>query len=89
MTVLDGYGLSETSLLASLNPPDWPVKPGSIGTPIPGVEMRLVDDAGREVSDPGRAGEIQIRAGNVVKGRRRWLLLHCRPKERRDHPGRL
>jgi long-chain acyl-CoA synthetase len=68
VTVLEGYGPSETSPLASLNPPDRPIKPGSIGTPIPGVEMRLVDDAGREVSDPRGVGEIQIRGDNVMKG---------------------
>ena len=47
--VLEGYGLSETSPIASFNHPDKRCKPGSIGTPIRGVEMKLVDDAGVDV----------------------------------------
>src|SRR4051794_9310439 len=46
--VLEGYGLSETSPVASFNHPHAERKPGSIGTPIRGVEMRLVDDDGRD-----------------------------------------
>ncbi|MFZ0158499.1 MAG: long-chain fatty acid--CoA ligase [Kineosporiaceae bacterium] len=65
--VLEGYGLSETSPVASFNHPDRERKPGTIGTPIEGVEMRLVDDAGQEVA-PGGVGEIQIRGHNVMKG---------------------
>ncbi len=42
--ILEGYGLSETSPVACFNHPDRERKPGSIGTPIEGVEMRLVDD---------------------------------------------
>ena len=40
--ILEGYGLSETSPVAAFNHPDRPRKPGSIGTPIEGVEMRVV-----------------------------------------------
>jgi long-chain acyl-CoA synthetase len=65
--ILEGYGLSETSPVASFNHPDRERKPGSIGTPIEGVEMRVVDMAGNEVA-PGEAGEIQIRGHNVMKG---------------------
>ncbi|HLM51903.1 MAG TPA: long-chain fatty acid--CoA ligase [Solirubrobacteraceae bacterium] len=65
--VLEGYGLSETSPVASFNHPDRERKPGSIGTPIEGVEMRVVDDDGREV-DAGDVGEIAIRGHNVMKG---------------------
>jgi long-chain acyl-CoA synthetase len=65
--ILEGYGLSETSPVASFNHPDKVRKPGSIGTPIEGVEMRLVDDAGQTV--PGEEiGEIAIRGHNVMKG---------------------
>ena len=49
--VLEGYGLSETSPVASFNHPDRERKPGSIGTPIAGVEMRLVDDGRRRGAD--------------------------------------
>ncbi len=65
--ILEGYGLSETSPVASFNHPDRERKPGSIGTPIEGVEMRVVDMDGNEVA-PGEAGEIQIRGHNVMKG---------------------
>jgi long-chain acyl-CoA synthetase len=65
--VLEGYGLSETSPIASFNHPGRERKPGSIGTPIEGVEMRLVDHLRREVSGPD-VGEIAIRGHNVMKG---------------------
>jgi long-chain acyl-CoA synthetase len=65
--ILEGYGLSETSPVASFNHPDRERKPGSIGTPIEGVEMRVVDDQGREVAQ-GEIGEIVIRGHNIMKG---------------------
>jgi len=65
--ILEGYGLSETSPVTSFNHPDRERKPGSIGTPIEGVEMRVVDMNGNEVAQ-GEAGEIQIRGHNVMKG---------------------
>jgi long-chain acyl-CoA synthetase len=65
--VLEGYGLSETSPVASFNHPDRERKAGSIGTPIAGVEMKLVDDDGNEV-EQGEIGEILIKGHNVMKG---------------------
>jgi long-chain acyl-CoA synthetase len=65
--VLEGYGLSESSPVASFNHADRERKPGSIGTPIKGVEMKVVDDDGNEV-DQGEVGEILIRGHNVMKG---------------------
>jgi len=65
--ILEGYGLSETSPVASFNHPDRERKPGSIGTPIDGVEMKLVDDDGNEV-DQGEVGEIVIKGHNIMKG---------------------
>jgi long-chain acyl-CoA synthetase len=65
--VLEGYGLSETSPVASFNHPDRERRPGSIGTPIRGVQMRVVDEHGREVPR-GEVGEIVIRGHNVMKG---------------------
>jgi long-chain acyl-CoA synthetase len=65
--VLEGYGLSETSPVASFNHPDRERKPGSIGTPIEGVQMKVVDDDGHEVPQ-GEVGEIVIRGHNVMKG---------------------
>jgi long-chain acyl-CoA synthetase len=65
--ILEGYGLSETSPVASFNQPDKERKPGSIGTPIDGVEMRLIDDNWQTVPE-GEIGEIAIRGHNVMKG---------------------
>jgi long-chain acyl-CoA synthetase len=65
--ILEGYGLSETSPVASFNHPDRERKPGSIGTPIEGVQMRVVDDDGVELAG-GEVGEIVIRGHNVMKG---------------------
>lgn len=67
VTILEGYGLSETSPVASFNHLDREPKPGSIGIPIWGIEMRLVDDLGHEVPN-GELGEIVIRGHNVMKG---------------------
>ena len=66
--ILEGYGLSETSPVASFNPPERERKPGSIGTPIRGVEMKLLDDATGNEPPPGDVGEIAIRGHNVMKG---------------------
>jgi long-chain acyl-CoA synthetase len=65
--VLEGYGLSETSPVSSCNHPDMERKPGSIGTPIEGVEMRIVDENDAEVPQ-GEVGEIVIRGHNIMKG---------------------
>jgi long-chain acyl-CoA synthetase len=65
--ILEGYGLSETSPVASFNHPDQVRKPGSVGTPVEGVEMRLVGDGGADAA-PGEVGEIAIRGHNVMKG---------------------
>lgn len=65
--VLEGYGLSETSPVASFSRLDAPRKPGSIGTPIHGVRMRVADDGGNEVPQ-GETGEVLIRGHNVMKG---------------------
>jgi long-chain acyl-CoA synthetase len=65
--ILEGYGLTEASPVVSFNRPDRVRKPGSIGLPIDGVEMCLVDDSGREVS-AGEVGEILVRGPSVMKG---------------------
>jgi long-chain acyl-CoA synthetase len=64
--ILEGYGLSETSPVASFNPAGRR-KPGSIGIPVPGVEMAVVDRTGMPLP-PGDVGEIFIRGHNVMKG---------------------
>jgi long-chain acyl-CoA synthetase len=67
LPIFEGYGLSETSPVASFNPTDRPPRPGSIGQPIYGVQMRIVDEDDRELP-PGKVGEIVIRGHNVMKG---------------------
>lgn len=67
VTLLEGYGLSETSPIASFNHPDVGTKPGSIGTPIRGCEFGLRNEDDEEVGE-GEIGEIVIRGENVMKG---------------------
>ena len=83
--LIEGYGLSEASPVVAKNPLDRTRKPGSVGLPIPNVEMSVQDDAGR-LFGPGEIGEICVRGGNVMLGywnhpeetakafRGRWLL---------------
>lgn len=61
-----GYGLTESSPFASYNH-EVAHRPGSVGTPIENVEMKIADESGRELPD-GQAGEIWIRGPNVMKG---------------------
>jgi long-chain acyl-CoA synthetase len=65
--VLEGYGLSETSGPACFNRPAALRKAGSVGTPIDGVQMRVVDEHAAEVPI-GTPGQIQVRGPNVMKG---------------------
>ena len=66
-SILEGYGLSETSPVACFNRPDHPRKPGTIGLPVRGVEMRIVDVDGNELPR-GEVGEVVIRGENIMKG---------------------
>ncbi len=68
VNILEGYGLSETSPVASFNRLDRPKKPGSIGLPIWGVEFQLEDAEGKVVTENGVPGEVCIRGHNVMKG---------------------
>ncbi|HVH16729.1 MAG TPA: long-chain fatty acid--CoA ligase [Myxococcota bacterium] len=65
--ILEGFGLSETSPVASFNMKGRPRTPGSIGYPVWGVEMAILDDEDRPLPD-GERGEICIRGHNVMKG---------------------
>src|SRR3954462_14816297 len=65
--ILEGYGLSETSPTASFNHMERERKPGSIGTPIKGVEMKVAAEDGTPLPS-GEVGEIWIRGHNVMKG---------------------
>ena len=65
--LIEGYGLSEASPVVSLNPIRGPWKAGSIGVPIPGVEVSVQNDTG-EILPVDQVGEICVRGGNVMKG---------------------
>ncbi len=66
--IFEGYGLSETSPVATFNQRDRPAKPGSIGYPIWGVEVKLIDAEWKTVEGPDAVGEIAIRGHNIMKG---------------------
>ncbi len=66
-TLIEGYGLSETSPVATANPVDLKQYNGSIGLPVPSTEIELRDDSGKPVP-LGQAGEICIRGPQVMKG---------------------
>ncbi|KRC65885.1 long-chain fatty acid--CoA ligase [Aeromicrobium sp. Root236] len=69
VTILEGYGLSETSPVASFSRFGEEPRVGSIGVPIPGVEMKLINDDWSEVEPgPDAVGEIAIKGHNVMKG---------------------
>ena len=69
VTILEGYGLSETSPVASFSVFGEEPRVGSIGKPIPGVEMKLIDSEWNDVpDDPEAIGEIAIKGHNVMKG---------------------
>ena len=80
VTILEGYGLSETSPVASFSPYGEPPRVGSIGTPIPGVEMCLLRSANsggdswervpEDLEEDGKTavGEIAIKGHNIMKG---------------------
>ena len=65
--VLEGYGLSETSPIATFNRVDRPRKPGSIGLPVWGVEVEVLTKD-KTPAKTGEPGEIVIRGHNVMKG---------------------
>jgi long-chain acyl-CoA synthetase len=65
--ILEGYGLTETTCISSINPFYGERKPGSIGMAVRGQEMKIVDPEGNTVSD-GELGEIVIKGPNVMPG---------------------
>jgi long-chain acyl-CoA synthetase len=67
VSILEGYGLSETSPVATFNRMDRERKPGSVGIPVWGVEVRIVDEMDKAVG-VDELGEIVIRGHNVMKG---------------------
>jgi long-chain acyl-CoA synthetase len=67
LRVLEGYGLTETSPIASFNQFEKPSKPGTVGQPLMGVDIKCFDDDDNEVAR-GARGEIVIRGHNIMKG---------------------
>ena len=65
--LIEGYGLSEASPVVTKNPLRGVRKPGSIGLPIPHVEVSVQDDSGRELG-ANEPGEVCVRGGNVMLG---------------------
>jgi len=65
--VLEGYGLSETAPVVAFNQLHRPTKPGTVGFPVFGVDVRCVDEEGRPVA-PGERGEVVVRGPSVMKG---------------------
>ncbi len=66
--ILEGYGLSETSPVATFSDPDSDPRPGSIGIPIWGVEVKLIDANWDTVEGDDEIGEIAIRGHNIMRG---------------------
>jgi malonyl-CoA/methylmalonyl-CoA synthetase len=64
--ILERYGMTETNMNTS-NPLDGERKPGTVGPPLPGVDLRIVDDEGAAV-EPGGIGNLQVRGPNVFIG---------------------
>jgi long-chain acyl-CoA synthetase len=66
--ILEGYGLSETSPVATFSDPNSDPRPGSIGIPIWGVEVKLIDGTWNTVEGSDEIGEIAIRGHNIMRG---------------------
>ncbi|MCP3103203.1 AMP-binding protein [Myxococcus sp. K15C18031901] len=65
--ILEGYGLTEASPVVSVNPPHLPPRVGTIGVPLPGTEVRILDDALKPVP-AGESGELAVRGPQVMQG---------------------
>ncbi len=65
--LLEGYGLSEASPVVSINPPDKKRKPSSVGLPLPGVEVKVLDAEENELP-PNTVGEVAVKGENVMQG---------------------
>ncbi|GAA2608826.1 long-chain-fatty-acid--CoA ligase [Paractinoplanes durhamensis] len=68
VTILEGYGLSETSPVATFSDPNSDPRPGSIGIPIWGVEVKLIDEQWNTIDGVDEIGEIAIRGHNIMRG---------------------
>ncbi|WP_019201039.1 AMP-binding protein [Tsukamurella sp. 1534] len=66
-SVIEGYGLTEASPTVAYNRADTEIRPGSVGRPVPGVDVQIVDPNG-DPAEPGSLGHIHVRGPNVMKG---------------------
>jgi long-chain acyl-CoA synthetase len=66
-TIYEGYGLSEASPVVAVHMRNRPTKPGSVGIPIPGVEVKILDVKGHELGT-NQIGELVVRGENVMQG---------------------
>jgi len=65
--ILEGYGMTETSCIVSCNPPSATPRLGTVGVPMPGCRVRVVDDQGRDLPQ-GQRGELLVQGPQVVGG---------------------
>lgn len=66
--VIEGYGLTETSPAACVNPADGNDRPGTIGIPLPNTDVCIMDDNGNDITTTGSAGEIAVKGPQVMQG---------------------
>ena len=77
MPLLDGYGITETSTMVSMNWPTGTRVMGSSGIPVPGLAVRIIDQEGKDVA-AGQEGELIVHGPNVMPG------YHNKPEETRN-----
>ena len=65
-TILERYGMTETGMNTS-NPLDGPRRPGTVGKPLPGVSLRIVNDTNQPLP-AGEVGQLEVKGANVFKG---------------------
>jgi fatty-acyl-CoA synthase len=66
-TLYNFYGATETGIVTIAGPDDLRASPGTIGRPVPGVDIRLLDESGRDVPE-GEAGELYVRTSLLIEG---------------------
>jgi acyl-CoA synthetase (AMP-forming)/AMP-acid ligase II len=67
VVLVEGYGLSEGTCASTINPVDGVRKPGTVGLPLPGQEVAIVDESGARVPQ-GQRGEVVLRGPNIMRG---------------------
>ncbi|MGD0272684.1 MAG: long-chain fatty acid--CoA ligase [Gaiellaceae bacterium] len=75
--LLEGYGLTEAAPAVSVNPRYGTHKPGTVGLPLPGIDIKIVDDDERELESP-EIGEVCVRGDNIMAG------YYKRPEETKE-----